>query len=290
MNARPVTLLDVLGAAQSGQVALAPESAGYLALGLADALAAAPRAPEATEVVLTDTGQVEVLSRTPASDRAAEAAARSLLGQLLGVAGSTAPALTAAARRALAGGAAHLVRDIEAALIPVNRSAAKRALARLHRETARVRGDAPEIPYTPPRSTEALSPTPTDRDHLPDVLEQDGSIVIGELSMPIGADFDPSIPLAVGPRGAAKSSPPPPADAVASALREPPPARSQTASVRPEQADRDDREASGRGWDPRPPRARTRTGTYLAAGLVVVGLAVLIWLYLRHPELITGHR
>lgn len=284
MNARPVTLLDVLGAAQSGQVALAPESAGYLALGLADALVAAPRAPEATEVILAENGQVDVLSRAPASDRAAEAAARSLLGQLLGVAGSSAPALSSAAKRALSSGPSAVVRDIEAALIPVNRAAAKRALARLHRETARVRGDALEIPYTPPRAADAHAPTPTDRDHLPDVLEQDGSIVIGELSMPIGADFDPSVPLPVGPRGT-KASPPPPSDAVADALREPPASPPAAPSSRPESRDRDDR-----GWQPRPPRARTRTGTYLAAALVVVGLGLLIWVYLRHPELITGHR
>lgn len=282
MNARPVTLLDVLGAAQAGKVALAPESAGYLALGLADALVAAARAPEATEVVLSENGQVEVLSRTPASDRAAEAAARSLLGQLLGVAGSSAPALSAAARRALAGSPAHLVRDIEAALIPVNRAAAKRALARLHRDTSRVRGDAPEIPYTPPRSADALTPSRTDRDHLPEVLEQDASIVIGELSMPVGADFDPSIPIPVGPRKTTPSAPPPRGEDVASALQEPPPEAPE--------ADPSPRAPSLRGWEPKPPRARSRTGTYLAGGLVFLGLGVLIWLYLQHPELITGHR
>jgi hypothetical protein len=275
MNARPVTLLDVLGAAQSGRVALAPESAGYLALGLADALATSPRAPEATEIVLSDSGQVDVLSRTPASDRAAEASARALLGQLLGVAGSSAPALSAAARKAPTGGAAHLVRDIEAALIPVNRAAAKRALARLHRETSRVRGEAVEIAYTPSRSTESLDRTAVDGEYAEGTLEQDASIVVGELSMPLSAEFEPSIALPAQGSAAAPGD----ADRDLSHRKEPPPSDDGTRGRR-----------GDRGFQPKPPRSRSRIGTYLLAVLVVAGLFALVWVYLQHPELITGHR
>jgi hypothetical protein len=291
MTTRPVTLLDVLGAAQAGQVALAPETAGYLTLGVADALAATPRAPEATDVVLSEDGAVEVLAGGSASPRAAEMAARSMLSQLLGVAGNRAPALSAAAKKRANEGPAHFVVELEAALIPVNRAAARRTLARLFRETARVRGDAAEIPYTPPRSTESLGTKPHAGDDAEDdfgPLEQDASIVIGELSMPITADFDPSVPIPNRKSPAAGARP------VSTATG------SNPASVRPAAAEPEDapfgadedesRGPPGRDLRPRRPRAQSRGGTYFLAGLVFLGLSVLGWLYLQHPEFFVGHR
>src|SRR5207344_741005 len=52
--------------------------------------------------------------------------------------GSQTPALGAAARRKPGAGLRALVEEIEAALIPVNRAAGRRALARLAREVKRV--------------------------------------------------------------------------------------------------------------------------------------------------------
>ncbi len=68
----------------------------------------------------------------------AEASLRRLLATLLETAGAQTPSLAAVARRKGGEGAAVLVEELEAALIPVNRSAGKRALARLARETKRV--------------------------------------------------------------------------------------------------------------------------------------------------------
>jgi hypothetical protein len=283
MTTRPVTLLDVLGAAQAGHVALAPETAGYLTLG------------EATDILLSESGGVEVLARTPASARSAETAARSMLSQLLSVAGNRAPALSAAAKKRSGSGPASLVAELEAALIPVNRAAAGRTLARLFRETARVRGDALEIPYTPPRSTASLESTHGDLadEHDGRPLEQDASIVIGELSMPITADFDPSIPIATRPPRDGAARP-----AAASSL--------SSSDLLGRDREREEDEASalglgapaaddteippGRDFRPRRPRARGRSGTYFLAGLVLLGLCVLLWLYLQHPEFFLGHR
>ena len=290
MNPRPVTLLDVLGAAQSGQVALAPESAGYLALSLADALATAPRCPEATEVLLSDGGRVDVLARTPTSDRAAEAAGRALLAQLLRVAGSQAPALAAAAKKTAAVGVSALVRDLEAALIPVNRAAATRALARLHRETSRVRGDASEVPYSPPVAP-PMEATPTDLDpvlaFVEEPLDQEVSIVIGEITIPVETTFDPSIPLARRAREdeatrARVSSPQAAVAADGHALPVPTSLPRSPSSPPALQVDR--------GWEPRAPRTRSRAGTYALAVTVVLGLLAILWIYTQYPAFFTGHR
>lgn len=295
MTTRPVTLLDVLGAAQAGHVPLAPETAGYLTLGVADALAAAPRAPEATDVVLSEDGDVEVLARAPASPRAAEMAARSMLSQLLGVAGNRAPALSAAAKRRANAGPSAFVVELEAALIPVNRAAARRTLARLFRDTARVRGDAAEIPYTPPHTAQVQSDAeaePPGIDEGP--LEQDASIVIGELSMPITADFDPSIPIATRssadssgqrPKGAADAAVPPGRGAAPS--RPPGPV---DASLGRDAADDPLEQLTPPGRDVRPkrPRSKGKGGTIFLAGLVLLGVCVTLWLYLQHPEFFVG--
>src|SRR6185503_20849507 len=58
--------------------------------------------------------------------------------KLLDASGSGTPALTAAAKRKPGNGLPALVEELEAALIPVNRAAGRRALARLARETKRV--------------------------------------------------------------------------------------------------------------------------------------------------------
>src|SRR5690606_9229311 len=68
----------------------------------------------------------------------AEASVRALLTKLLEVSGSGTPALTTAAKRKPGNGLPALVEELEAALIPVNRAAGRRALARLARVVKRV--------------------------------------------------------------------------------------------------------------------------------------------------------
>src|SRR4051812_47454323 len=132
-----VTLSEVTRAAKAHRAPLAGESAGYLVLAIADQVLSAPRLVHPGEIQLGEDGGVRVLAGCASSDADAELALRQALDSLLLVASSGSAALTRAGRRASPVGLAVLVRELEAALIPVNRAAARRALARLHRETAR---------------------------------------------------------------------------------------------------------------------------------------------------------
>jgi hypothetical protein len=133
-----VTLLEVMAAAQARRAPLVAELAGYLVLGAADQSAGAPRRIRAADVVLAEDGAVRVVGagNACASD-AAEESLRSLLGELMQVASSATPALFRTTQRSAGAGVDALIGELETALIPVNRAAARRALSRLHRETAR---------------------------------------------------------------------------------------------------------------------------------------------------------
>jgi hypothetical protein len=119
---------------------LAAESSGYLLLAVTDHVAAAPRAVSADEVELMPDGNVRLRARRAvASDVGVEQVLRQLLARTLEVSSSVGPALRRAAQRTEDAGLPALVRELETALIPVNRSAAKRALSRLYRETERAK-------------------------------------------------------------------------------------------------------------------------------------------------------
>ena len=132
-----VTLSEVTRAARAHRAPLAGESAGYLVLAIADQVLSAPRLVNPGEIQLGEDGALRVLSGRASSEADAELALRQALDGLLLVASSGSAALTRASRRTSPVGLSGLVRELEAALIPVNRSAARRALARLHRETTR---------------------------------------------------------------------------------------------------------------------------------------------------------
>lgn len=136
-----VSLLEIFAAARAHAAPLAAESAGYLLLAVADHVAVAPREVRAGDVELGSDGSVRLRAsraRGVASD-GAERAVRRLLERALEVASSVGPGLRRAASRREAVGLEQLVRELETALIPVNRSAARRALSRLYRETDRAR-------------------------------------------------------------------------------------------------------------------------------------------------------
>src|SRR4051812_9927683 len=132
-----VTLSEVKRAARAHRAPLAGESAGYLVLALADQVLSAPRLIDAGDIQLTDDGGLRVLRGEASSEIDAELSLRRALDGLLLVASSGSAALMRAGRRVSPVGLSGLVRELEAALIPVNRAAARRALARLQRETAR---------------------------------------------------------------------------------------------------------------------------------------------------------
>lgn len=141
-----VTLSEVKRAARAHRAPLAGESAGYLVLALADQVLSAPRLIRPGDIQLTEDGGLRVLCGQASSEAEAELSLRRALDDLLLVASSGSAALMRAGRRTVPVGLLALVHELEAALIPVNRAAARRALARLQRETARAlsTGDLPD--------------------------------------------------------------------------------------------------------------------------------------------------
>lgn len=164
MDVLSVTLEEVLGAAKARAASLVPETSGYLALAIADASARLPFRLDDDMVALTTEGSVQVARGTvvvPAQESAQRI--RDMLARLLALSIGSAPALAAAsrARRESPVGVDGFIAELENALVPVNRAAARRALARLARETARARESGKlrrrKTSKRPPADREALA-------------------------------------------------------------------------------------------------------------------------------------
>ncbi len=134
-----ITLDDVFGMVGNKRVPLAPELAGYLALEIAEGADEAGGDVDPKSVYIAEEGTVALVKRRDSSSGGdAEGSIRAMLGRLLDASGSKTVALTAAAKRRSTGSLRALSEELEAALIPVNRAAGRRALARLAREVKRV--------------------------------------------------------------------------------------------------------------------------------------------------------
>jgi hypothetical protein len=134
-----VTLDEVLAVVGAKRVPLAPELAGYLVLEIAEHADPIGGNVDPKSVFVGEEGTVALVK--PKRDRAngdAEASIREFLGRLLDASGSQTPALAAASKRKNGAGLPALTEELDAALIPVNRAAGRRALARLAREVKRV--------------------------------------------------------------------------------------------------------------------------------------------------------
>jgi hypothetical protein len=227
-----VSLLEILAAARSHAAPLAAESAGYLLLAVADHVLAAPRAVAPDDVELLQDGAVRLRSRSARDSAGAEHFVRRLLARTLEVSSSVGPALRRAAERRDDTGLSALVRELEAALIPVNRGAAKRALSRLHRETERARDSgklaallAAESAAHPdevaPADVVPAAPSPV---ALP--LPVTETVVAAPAPSPPPEVFEPSpvaLPAVVAVAPAPRApSPPPPAPALELTLTPPP--------------------------------------------------------------------
>jgi hypothetical protein len=158
-----VTLEEVFGVVNAKRVPLAPELAGYLALEIAEGADAAGGDIDPRFVFIGEEGTVGLVR--PKRDGAigsAEGSVRTLLARLLDASGSQTPALGTASKRRAGSGLPSLVEELEAALIPVNRAAGRRALARLAREVKRVTlgvGRNASIPSEQPPPRRGSSPS-----------------------------------------------------------------------------------------------------------------------------------
>jgi hypothetical protein len=159
MNHGCVTLDEVFAAASARAASLVPETSGYLALAIGDATSRLPLLHDDRALMLTTEGGMSASRRgdvvTP--EKAAKAM-RETLARLLAVSSGSMPGLAAAARprEESARGVDAVIEEIEAALIPVNRAAAQRALARLSRETLR----AKEAGKLKPKREASVRPPP----------------------------------------------------------------------------------------------------------------------------------
>jgi hypothetical protein len=191
-----VSLVEILAAARAHAAPLAAESAGYLLLGVADHVVSAPRVVEADEVELSSDGSVRLRARRAGSvqTEGAERAVRRLLARALEVASSVGPALRRAAERGEDVGLPGLVRELEVALIPANRSAARRALSRLHRETERARDSGKLEALLRAEAGPPVAPPPPITAARPDVAP------IPSPEPPVVAEPPPVAPVALAPR------------------------------------------------------------------------------------------
>ncbi len=128
-----VSLRDIVLSVRYGDAALVGESAGYLVLAATDLALALPRQFGLDSLHVFEDGHVDV-DASPCSHPEAEAQLRRLLVQLLGLVRTACPNLSRVAERMQTRGLHGLQRELEAALVPVNRKAARRSLARLVRD------------------------------------------------------------------------------------------------------------------------------------------------------------
>jgi hypothetical protein len=171
VNGPAATLEDVIAAAASRSASLVPETSGYLILGVVEAAQRVPLFLDLRSVLITAEGDVVIRpSGEVVSPAEAGRQLRGLLGQLLAVSAGDVSGLRAAASPARAGEIDALMLDIEAALIPMNRAAGRRAIARLARDTLRAgaRGVAqrPAPPAPPPAIAPVEPPAPPSHETL----------------------------------------------------------------------------------------------------------------------------
>ena len=121
-----VTVQEISMAARAGIAAMTGETAGYFVLTAADQLG--DSAGKLGTIHLAEDGSVRVGSLGDGSPQDLEADLRSLLARVLSVSSSRRAALTRIGQASEHRGLERLAGELEAALIPVNRAAARRTL------------------------------------------------------------------------------------------------------------------------------------------------------------------
>jgi hypothetical protein len=167
-----VTLEEVFAVVGTKRVPLAPELAGYLLLEVAEHADPNGGDLDPKSVFVGDEGTVALVKpRREGATGDAEASIRAALARLLDASGSQTPALSAASKRKSGGGLPALAEELEAALIPVNRAAGRRALARLAREVKRVTLGVGRNAMPQPSSASAVEAAPVRRASQPPAAE-----------------------------------------------------------------------------------------------------------------------
>ena len=172
-----VTLRDLVAAVQYGDAALVGESAGYLVLGTVDSMLGAPQSVSLDSVGLGADAVLEV-DASASTEEDAETSARVLLADLLTLVRTPCPNLDRVARSNTSVGLRGLVAELERALVPVNRRAARRSLTRLYREAERSKVRAGStlavqpVPCAAPQAELAIEIDTMDFEEDPPAVEQ----------------------------------------------------------------------------------------------------------------------
>jgi len=131
-----IRLDDVLAAAERCLAPIGPELAGFIVLETAQRLRELGGVLDSAELAIGTSGHVALTAPpTRGDEEAAAKRLRQLLGKLLAVATSSTPALRQCSKRKDSASLALLCRELEGALIPLNRAASRRGLARVARAT-----------------------------------------------------------------------------------------------------------------------------------------------------------
>jgi hypothetical protein len=137
MSENLVSLLQIRSAVHAGLALMSPETAGYLTLAIGHTLLSQPTGIDEEKLMLSIEGDVVSYGTHRASVQGTESSLRHLLSAMLASVSNPTPALLAVACSSTSAGLSGLIQELEQALIPINHSAARRALARLARESLR---------------------------------------------------------------------------------------------------------------------------------------------------------
>ena len=210
---RSISLDDVIGVVATKRAPLAAELAGYIALEMASNAEVRDGELDPKNVILTEDGVLAIVHPRIAAAGDTVPSIRKLLTRLLEASGSTTPALSAVCAQHDDTSLALLFEEIEAALIPVNRAAGKRAMARLTREVRKVlagvgrnaawsSGERPSS-LPPPSSLQPVSPPPEDTEWIAEASDEAPAAVIADAKTcepdeppdELKAAQEPSIPI-----------------------------------------------------------------------------------------------
>jgi hypothetical protein len=189
-----VTLDEVFTVLGARRVPMAPELAGYLILEIAEHADPVGGDVDPRSVFVSEEGTVALVKpRREATTGDAETSVRAMLARLLEATGTQTPALAAASKRRGGPGLPALAEELETALIPVNRAAGRRALARLAREVRRVtlgvgRNASPAMGDALPPTRRASQPSNPAATPPPPVVDPAARHAM-TASMPPPADF-----------------------------------------------------------------------------------------------------
>lgn len=211
-----ITVGDLVATMKERRVRIPSEIGAFIALEVCEGLEDGPAPVRSSDVRIADDGTISVFA--PPASATSEEAARAvvaMLGSLLVAAGTGVPkVLVQLLEEGPTSGRwdlSSLRDDLEASLVPLNRAAARRVLARMLREAQKPRSNAPSARPAPRDATlDAQLDDLLGADDAP--APSEGDAVDGGLDAGLDADLDAQLDATLDELGAPRSERPPPVD------------------------------------------------------------------------------